>query len=414
MEGMSYIEKERADLLSRLYEAYSNPRLAEPILAAETFGEAIERTQLVVSRLNRFGIYSIATGELDKARGPLGKEKGVDVLLALRERNRLTLKTGTEIGDEEGLLNGSVTFRNAFGGAECLEASAAMGTRTPSSFQASFSAPLASNPDHVASIHAYQTIRNKMWYSSHNEMTRGATLRYETISRLGQHGFYYDLAWRNVYNLTNHASMALGHVLVCDQRNSLEMPTDGYLLRMQNDFAGYGGDVHYGKCELEGQWLQSLGRGFHTSLTARGGLLLAMQGDRIRINDRFTLGGPVSLRGFKTFGVGPREDYDMIGGNIYYALGLSLFAPLPKVDSERFKAHFFVNTGTLRLVDNDRKEISKMLKDMYYRPTISIGAGLIYWHSIARVELNFTLPLAAAASDRSRPGFGFGLGVNFL
>jgi outer membrane protein insertion porin family len=79
-------------------------RLAEPILEAATFGEAIERTQIVVSRLGRFGIYTGVAGELDSARGPLAKEKGIDALLTLHERNRLTIKTGTEIGDEEGSL----------------------------------------------------------------------------------------------------------------------------------------------------------------------------------------------------------------------------------------------------------------------------------------------------------------------
>jgi outer membrane protein insertion porin family len=51
---------------------------------------------------------------------------------------------------------------------------------------------------------------------------------------------------------------------------------------------------------------------------------------------------------------------------------------------------------------------------MYQCPTITVGAGLVYWHSIARIEFNFTLPLAAATSDRIRPGFGFGLGLHFL
>ncbi|RKP25769.1 surface antigen-domain-containing protein [Syncephalis pseudoplumigaleata] len=345
-------------------------RLATPILEAATFGEAIERTQTVVSRLGRLGICAGVAGELDRARGPLAKEKGIDALLTIRERNRLTIMTGTQIGDEEGSVNGSVTFRNAFGGAECFEANASMGTRTPSAFQASFTTPLASNPDHMASVHAYQTLRSKMMQASHNEMTRGATLRYEASGhcavhwrRLGQHGIYYDIAWRNIYQLTDKASLAirndaghtlrsaLGHVLIRDRRNSSELPTDGYLLRVQNEVAGPGGDVHYAKCEVEGQWLQSLGRGFHASLTTRGGFIAPLAGDRLRVNDRFTLGGPVSLRGFKTFGMGPREDDDMVGGNIYYALGLSLFTPLPKVDSDRFKGHLFVNAGTLRLVE---------------------------------------------------------------
>ncbi|KAI8051626.1 surface antigen-domain-containing protein [Syncephalis plumigaleata] len=432
MDTASHIEKQKAELLSRLYEAYDNPvvmnavlfrgvrhtrrsflnRLAEPILEAATFGEAIERTQTAVSRLSRFGIYAGVAGELDSARGPLAKERGIDALLTLRER--------TEIGDQEGSLNGSITFRNAFGGAECFEANASMGTRTPSAFQASFTTPIASNPDHMASVHAYQTIRNKAWYASHNEMTRGATLRYESTRSTW---YLLRFAWRNIYNLTDKASLAIrkdaghtlrsavGHILIRDRRNSLEMPTDGYLVRVQNEVAGRGGDVHYNKCEAEGQWLQSIGKGFYDRTRW---LYFTVVRRSLRINDRFTLGGPVSLRGFKTFGVGPREYDDMIGGNIYYTLGMSLFTPLPMVDSDRFKGHLFANAGTLRLVSNDRQRIAEAIKGMYQHPSISVGAGLVYWHSIARIELNFTLPLAATTSDRIQPGFGFGLGLHFL
>jgi outer membrane protein assembly factor BamA len=45
------------------------------------------------------------------------------------------------------------------------------------------------------------------------------------------------------------------------------MPTDGYLVRVQNEVAGRGGDVNYNKCEAEGQWLQSLGKRFVSIIT---------------------------------------------------------------------------------------------------------------------------------------------------
>ena len=126
-------------------------------------------------------------------------------------------------------------------------------------------------------------------------------------------------------------------------------------------------------------------------LSLRCGVMRALQG---KINDRFLLGGPTTLRGFHTWGVGPRAQGNhgythtpgflfprikkspssllwlftivgySLGGDMYWAGGLHLYRPLPYPSGEFFKRigmhaypsgeffrrirmHAFLNAGNL-------------------------------------------------------------------
>ena len=78
-----------------------------------------------------------------------------------------------------------------------------------------------------------------------------------------------------------------------------------------------GGDVKYLKATMETQFVktfQSLWPRTHFICGARGGMLWSLeQGQRTRITDRFHLGGPTDVRGFREFGIGPKD-----GGRALY------------------------------------------------------------------------------------------------
>ena len=59
------------------------------------------------------------------------------------------------------------------------------------------------------------------------------------------------------------------------------------------------------------------------------------------------MGGPLSIRGFEPFGLGPKDQGFSLGGDVYWAGGLSLFTPLPFLNDDTFKGHLFANTGHL-------------------------------------------------------------------
>lgn len=56
----------------------------------------------------------------------------------------------------------------------------------------------------------------------------------------------------------------------------------------------------------------------------------------------------------------------------------------------------------------------EMLGSLRRSPSVAVGLGLIYRHSIARLEANFCLPLTIAAGDQYMKGLQIGVGLSFL
>lgn len=48
------------------------------------------------------------------------------------------------------------------------------------------------------------------------------------------------------------------------------------------------------------------------------------------------------------------------------------------------------------------------------QPSVTAGVGLMYRHSIVRVEANFGVPLAMHKHEGAIKGLQFGLGLSFL
>ena len=360
------------------------------------------------------------------------------------------------MGNAEGsaYLNGLI--RNMFGGAETLNLYAGLGTRTRSSYQAAFDTPILSNPDlrweiggHVASV-------EKPW-ASHEEVSRGGwtKLKWATNDR-SKHELAYNGSWRQVTGLGPDASSlvrgeagdsvksSISHVYLRDFRDNPLLPTRGYFSKSTLELAGWGplaGDVSFGKVELEAQSAVPVpipgirgesGVSFTTGF--RAGLLYPLPlgqetSTRLsRINDRFQLGGPADVRGFRLSGLGPHDGKDAVGGDVYAAGSANLLFPIPRVGLDRpFRFQTFITGG--RLLALKRPDASKdpridqNVKDLFAAtvselgnglPSTSAGFGLVYAASMARLELNFSLPLVTRKGEEGRKGLSFGIGINML
>ena len=209
-------------------------------------------------------------------------------------------------------------------------------------------------------------------------------------------------------------------------------------MKTVSELAGFGplkGDAAFFKSEAESQIALPFGdTGITLTAGLRGGLVypLVLGGNttpqQSRINDRFQLGGPTNVRGFRLSGLGPHDGPDAVGGDVYAAGGASLLFPVPKVGKDtplRFQA--FINGGRLLSLKNPSKEggamnseavkssMSNTLKSLQDGlPSTAAGVGLVYAHPIARFEVNFSLPLVIRAREEARKGLSFGVGIEFL
>lgn len=82
----------------------------QPALKASTFGEIIQELNQACHRLSHLGIFKEMDVVIDTSPEYRDKYNEVDVTIIVKEKPRLFLKTGTEIGSDEGSLVGSKFF----------------------------------------------------------------------------------------------------------------------------------------------------------------------------------------------------------------------------------------------------------------------------------------------------------------
>ncbi|KAK5017645.1 hypothetical protein LTR60_001848 [Cryomyces antarcticus] len=446
----------RRSFLERIF----NPLLSSNQDGPYTLQDALKEVSIAADKLNRFDIFhppvSVYIDKPDKS-DPSTSPTDLAVFVSAKEKSRYTIKTGTEAGSSEGSAYLNVLLRNIFGGAESLNAQASLGTRTRSSYSAFFDTPVFSNPDFKWEIGGLASSTLKSW-ASHEELLRGASTKLKWVNSWGhRQELGYSGMWRQVTGLAENASAtvradagdsfksSLTHTWINDHRDVPLLPSRGYLLKTTSEIAGFGllrGDVAFGKLEAETQAalpipLPGIQGDSGVSFTAglRGGLLYPLTlggGDmpaQSRLNDRFQLGGPTDVRGFRLSGLGPRDGPDAVGGDVYAAGGASLLVPFPRVGKDTpLRFQMFVNGGRLLALKNTAREkggamdsgaVSRSVKSAVKElanglPSCAAGVGVVYAHPVARFELNFSLPLVLRKGEEGRKGLQFGVGLSFL
>lgn len=379
----------------------------------------------------------------------------INVYLAVREKSRVLLKTGTDLGNAEGSAYGNLLWRNVLGGAETLNLNASLGTRTRSAYQATFETPILSDPDFRLEIGGIASSTQKSW-ASHEEVLKGGWSKLRWMSESGhRHEFGYNGFWRQMTGLAEQASptvradagdsvkSSVFHSWANDKRDNPLLPSRGYYAKTFNELAGLGplkGDVSFWKSEIESQGALpipipgikgdsgiSLTTGFRAGLLYPLGLDSNSRPQLSRVNDRFLLGGPTDVRGFRLCGLGPHDGTDAVGGDVYAAGSANLLFPLPRVGAEKpLRLQAFVNGGRLlplRTAEKGTPTNSAEVQDAMTStlselgnglPSVAAGFGLVYAHPVARFELNFSLPLVLRKGEEGRKGLQLGIGINFL
>ena len=270
----------------------------------------------------------------------------------------------------------------------------------------------------------------------------------------GRHELGYNGVWRQITGLASNASptvrgdagdsvkSSLTHTWMKDRRDNPQLPMKGYLNKSMVELAGWGplqGDVAFGKAEVEAQGAipvpvpgiegesgVSLTTGFRAGLLYPLPLGAESESKPSRINDRFQLGGPTDVRGFRLSGLGPRDGSDAVGGDVYAAGSANLLFPIPRVGKDRpLRFQIFANGGRLLALKSPKTEgtdgkktrqtLSSTMAELGNGlPSMAAGFGLVYAHPVARFELNFSLPLVLRKGEDARKGLQFGVGINML
>lgn len=434
----------------------------DPILQASgkdltTVLKAIDTSH---NALSSFGIYDKVAFGLEEIprnffsspfRTAHGGDIDVRATLLLRSAKRFIAKTGTDLGNGEG--NGYANFmvKSLFGGAETLSFDATIGTRTKSSYLLNFSAPINNSSRFKGELLGYVSSRKIPW-ASHEQVIRGVSAKVKS----SEFEAGTEAVLRTVCELAPTASDSVRAMAgdsvkssmfwswARDTRNNPLLASSGVYFKMGQEMAGLMGpelgDLPFVKGTLEAQVARGFSLGpapeIDTSspireyfsqqrqqldatedvilhYTMKTGLFWS-HGKKSHVMDRFFLGGPNDVRGFYLNSLGPRDGQDFVGGEIYFAQGVSMFTRIPHLVARTtpLRLLFFLNGGSL--LNLDQEDVAGTVREMLTRPSVSAGFGLVYRHPAARFELNFTMPLVARENEGLRKGLQFGVGLSFL
>lgn len=143
----------RHGFLASICRPYVDPSASEALLADWRYGqrtqypmpgqpttifEIIQSATAFSADISKMDIAKDISVQLEPAQQPVQTEaEEVDVVLRIQPASRFFLKTSTSVGNSEGTASVQGKIRNLFGGAESLEGSATLGTRTKHSYNVS-------------------------------------------------------------------------------------------------------------------------------------------------------------------------------------------------------------------------------------------------------------------------------------
>ncbi|KAI5118902.1 hypothetical protein M0805_002818 [Coniferiporia weirii] len=392
---------------------------------AATLKDVLISTKHITNKFLETDVFSAVSPRLEASRDTLARPGDVELVLQVRQKGRYFLKTSTELGDQEGSVSIQGRARNAFGGAETLEATFSTGLKTRLAGHIALSAPISPSLKTRGEISVFGLERDLTAFASCIEGVRGLRAVIRTVGKQVTSEFAYEGALRHVHALTQPASLSireaaghsikssLSHSWCYDSRDDKAMPSRGGYFRSYNELAGLGGDTAFLKSQFAFQIARRFFSNSMVSFSGKAGYLHALGDRAVRFNDRFQLGGPLDVRMFKHNGLGPRDGPDSLGGNLFWAAGVSLISDLPLRPQWPVKTHIFLNAGQLDPLDKGRS-LADSVRASISRPCVSAGVGILYRLDPVRVELNFGVPLVANKSDAHRRGFQVGIGLDFL
>lgn len=411
------------------------------IFEAGNFDEILHRTDQIRQNLSRLGCFSKVETLIDVARDEIGNssKKLYDIIIDVEELNSIGGGIHSSFGNNEGSLSSSVYFPNMFGAGEKLSAEYTYGTRNHVDYRLNFSSPIDLNPSKQFNFSVFRSLNEFSW-SKYKETHKGISIdilrpfsytiknKYELK---GTHLFTYEGIWRHLISDLD-ASFSVreesGHSLksslkytnIIDRRDSGALPTRGGLLKTSVEVAGLGGDVRFSRLSLDYQVTRTFLKYFTTQLSFSNGVMTPLRrGEKISINDRFFLGGPLSLRGFNSRGAGPHTYDCSLGNDAYWLFGAHLYTPLPffhknKSLSSWLKTHSFVNMGNLLSFSHFRSLDEHRIEYLLTNSRLSVGSGIVLaFGNVARLELNYVWPIWKNSRDKASEGIQFGIGVNF-
>ncbi|KAJ9539818.1 hypothetical protein OSB04_026324 [Centaurea solstitialis] len=422
----------------------------QALRTATSMQELLQAATIANARLQKLGIFDSVNVTLDSGPADLPGTSNV-IVEVVESKNWVTGDVGvfTKPEARSWSIEGALKLKNILGHGDIWDGSLSYGWDQASEVSTGVSLPRFMKL--VNPVTARLSLLSQDWlkFSSYKEQALGLSLG---LLSTRNHDLAYNLSWRTLTDPSQMASKSvrsqLGHNLLSDlkytfkidRRNSHLRPTRGFAFVSTTQLGGIFPDYRSARfIRQEFDLRYALPLGF-----ARAALNFGVAGGvtfpwgsgfsnrPLSFTDRFflggnsspvcSLGGPTSILGFKTRGVGPSEprrevgqksenagsERDFLGGDLAVTgfADLSFDLPLKVLRNSNIHGHAFASVGSVvKLTENSFRDLSFQKYRDSFRS--SAGIGLIVPTKLFRMEVNYCYILRQLEHDRAKTGVQF-------
>nr|KYP73080.1 Sorting and assembly machinery component 50 isogeny [Cajanus cajan] len=415
--------------------------------------ELMQASQIAIARLQALEIFDSCNVRLEAGPPELPNTANV-IVHVVESDNKVSGECGvyTKPSTSSWTAEGTLKYKNLLGYGDLWDASLAYGANQATEVSVGVYAPRVKGL--LTPIVARISMLSQDWQesSSYKERLLGASL--DLISTK-HHDLAYTLGWRTLTDPSQMSSRSirrqLGHGLVSslkytykiDRRNSPIRPTKGYAFLSTTHIGGLTPDhrsLRFLRQEFDvrfavpfGFYNAALNLGVSAGAVFPWGLGFKTKPsplpERFYLGGDFspvcTIGGPTTLWGFKTRGLGPTEPrrqnrdgfndnnvdssgWDFIGGDLAVTAfaDLSFDLPIRWFTEHGIHGHVFAGSGNAaKLTQNEYRHFSprKFLESF----RMSVGCGIVIPTRLFRLEGNYFYILRKDEHDRGKTGFRF-------
>ena len=169
-----------------------------------------------------------------------------------------------------------------------------------------------------------------------------------------------------------------------DQRDSAIMPTRGGVTRASIE--GAAGDLQYYRFSVSEQRFIPLSRTLTLALSGEFGYVHGLNNKPVPFFKNFYAGGPGSVRGYKSFSLGPQDAAsNVLGGTRKVTAGAEILFPMPGAQADKsLRLAVFVDAGQVYGVDQKLD-----LGDLRY----STGLGIAWTSPFGPLKISIAQPI---------------------
>jgi outer membrane protein insertion porin family len=350
---------------SRVYieriDIVGNVRTLDEVIRREfrvAEGDAYNTALLRRSRQRIENLGYFETVELNTLPGSSPDKTRIEVAVSERSTGELSFGAGYSTSDGP-LGDIRLIERNFLGRGQSIQANFTISGRTQE-IDFSFTEPYFLDRELAAGIDLFRRSTDFQSEGSFDQRTTGGTLRGDyPLTERWRHGVRLTVREDVIHDVDEDASefiqdeqgsaltVLVGQDFTYDTRDSRFLPSDGYILQLNQDVADFGADTQFLRVEGRASYYYPFYPDWVLNVAGRSGYILGL-GEDVRLFDRFFLGGS-SFRGFKFAGVGPRDEStgDALGGKLLYTGTVEQRFPLGLPEELRIFGRVFVDAGSL-------------------------------------------------------------------